>query len=159
MAPYRLGWERLVSDPQPLDYLQTAENAASGAIDIQLEAYILSGRMADENQSPMKLSQSSFQHSYWTIAQLVTHHSMNGCNLNPGDLFGSGTQSGPLPAEAGSMLELSSGGQNPLTLPTGEKRGFLEDGDTIIFKGFCDDASAVRIGFGEVRGTVLPAKA
>ena len=159
LAPYRLGWERPSSDPQPLDYLRTAENAASGAVDIQLEAYILSSRMADENLSPMKLSQSSFRHSYWTIAQLVTHHSMNGCNLNPGDLFGSGTQSGPLPAEAGSMLELSSGGKNPLTLPTGEKRGFLEDGDTIIFKGSCDNASAVRIGFGEVRGTVLPPKA
>ncbi|MCZ6502439.1 MAG: fumarylacetoacetase, partial [Gammaproteobacteria bacterium] len=135
LAPYRLSWERPSSDPQPLDYLQTAENAASGAIDIQLEAYILSSKMAGENQQPMKLSQASFQHSYWTIAQLVAHHSMNGCNLNPGDLFGSGTQSGPLPAEAGSMLELSGAGKNPLTLPTGEKRGFLEDGDTIIFKG------------------------
>lgn len=158
LAPFRLGWDRPSADPQPLAYLHSEVNVSSGAIDIQLEAYILSTRMADENQAPMKLSQSNFRHSYWTIAQLVAHHSVNGCNLNPGDLFGSGTQSGPLPAEAGSMLELSSAGKNPLTLPTGEKRGFLEDGDTIIFKGACDITGAVRIGFGEVRGTVLPAR-
>jgi fumarylacetoacetase len=157
LAPFRLGWDRVTQDPQPLPYLQSAENTESGAIDIQLKAYIQSSKMADEKIPPMKLSQSSFQHSYWTISQLVTHHSVNGCNLNPGDLLGSGTQSGPLPEEAGSMLELSSGGKNPLTLPTGEKRSFLEDGDTVIFRGFCNAGDAVRIGFGEVRGTVLPA--
>lgn len=157
LAPFRLGWERVAQDPQPLPYLQSAENSESGAIDIQLQAFIQSNKMVDEKIPPMKLSQSSFQHSYWTISQLVTHHSVNGCNLNPGDLLGSGTQSGPLPEEAGSMLELSSGGKNPLTLPTGEKRSFLEDGDTIIFRGFCNAGDAVRIGFGEVRGTVLPA--
>lgn len=157
LAPFRLGWERVTQDPQPLPYLQSAENTESGAIDIQLQAYIQSSKMVDEKIPPMKLSQSSFQHSYWTISQLVTHHTVNGCNLNPGDLLGSGTQSGPLPEEAGSMLELSSGGKNPLTLPTDEKRSFLEDGDTIIFKGFCNVGNAVRIGFGEVRGTVLPA--
>ena len=157
LAPFRLGWQRVAQDPQPLPYLQSAGNSESGAIDIQLQAYIQSSKMVDEKIPPMKLSQSSFQHSYWTISQLVTHHSVNGCNLNPGDLLGSGTQSGPLPEEAGSMLELSSGGKNPLTLPTGEKRSFLEDGDTIIFRGFCNAGDAVRIGFGEVRGTVLPA--
>jgi fumarylacetoacetase len=158
LAPYRVAWTRPSSDPQPLDYLRSERNTSAGAIDIRLEAYILSARMDDEGLAPMKLSQSSFQHSYWTIAQLVAHHSLNGCNLNPGDLFGSGTQSGPLPAEAGSMLELSQGGRKPLTLPTGEERGFLEDGDTIIFKGCCDNPDGVRIGFGEVRGTVLPSK-
>lgn len=157
LAPFRLGWERVTQDPQPLPYLRSTENSESGAIDIQLEAYIQSNKMADEKIPPMKLSQSSFRHSYWTISQLVTHHSVNGCNLNPGDLLGSGTQSGPLPEQAGSMLELSSAGKNPLTLPTGEKRGFLEDGDSIIFKGFCNADNTVRIGFGEVRGTVLPA--
>ena len=157
LAPFRLGWERVTQDPQPLPYLQSAQNSESGAIDIQLEAYIQSSKMVDEKIPPMKLSQSSFQHSYWTISQLVTHHSVNGCNLTPGDLLGSGTQSGPLPEEAGSMLELSSGGKNPLTLPTGEKRSFLEDGDTIIFNGCCNAEGAIRIGFGEVRGTVLPA--
>ena len=159
LAPFRLSWNRPSADPQPLDYLHSEENTSAGAIDIQLEAYILSSRMADENQASMKLSRSNFRYSYWTIAQLVAHHSINGCNLTPGDLFGSGTQSGPSPAEAGSMLELSGAGKNPLTLPTGEKRGFLEDGDTIIFKGCCDNASAVRIGFGEVKGTVLPVAA
>jgi fumarylacetoacetase len=105
----------------------------------------------------MKLSQSNFKYSYWTISQLVAHHSLNGCNLMPGDLLGSGTQSGPLPEEAGSMLELSGGGSRPLSLPTGESRTFLEDGDTIIFKGACTREGAISIGFGEVSGTVLPA--
>jgi len=157
LAPFRLGWERLSADPQPLPYLRSEENSSSGAIDIQLEAYIQSSKMVVEKVPPMKLSRSSFRHSYWTISQLVTHHTVNGCNLSPGDLLGSGTQSGPLPVEAGSMLELSSGGKNPLTLPTGETRRFLEDGDTIVFRGFCQAGNAVRIGFGEVRGTVLPA--
>jgi fumarylacetoacetase len=157
LAPFRLGWEREASDPQPLDYLSSSENSDQGAIDIQLEAYILTSRMEKDNVPAMKLSQSSFKYSYWTIAQLVTHHSMNGCNLRPGDLLGSGTQSGPEPSEAGSILELSGGGKKPITLPNGEQRTFLEDGDTIIFKGGCSGATAVRIGFGEVRGTVLPA--
>ena len=157
LAPFRLGWQRDESDPQPLEYLQSMDNADNGAIDIRLEAYILSSKMESENVPAMKLSQSSFKYSYWTIAQLVTHHSMNGCNLTPGDLLGSGTQSGPLPEEAGSILELSSGGKSPITLPTGEQRSFLEDGDTIIFKGGCSRTDAVQIGFGEVRGTVLPA--
>lgn len=158
LAPFRLGWQRLAGDPQPLSYLQSDENSQWGAIDIQLEAYIQSSKMADNQVPPMKLSESNFRHSYWTAAQLVAHHSMNGCNLRPGDLFGSGTQSGPLPEEAGSMLELSGAGKNPLSLPTGEERSFLVDGDTIIFKGSCRASDVARIGFGEVRGTVLPAE-
>ncbi len=157
LAPFRLAWQRDASDPQPLPYLQSEENSAAGAIDIQLEAYIQSSQMLADKIAPMKLARSSFRHSYWTISQLVAHHSVNGCNLMPGDLLGSGTQSGPLPEEAGSMLELSSGGKNPLTLPTGEARSFLADGDTITFRGFCHQEGAVDIGFGEVIGTVLPA--
>ncbi len=157
LAPFRLAWQRDASDPQPLPYLHSEENSAAGAIDIQLEAYIQSSQMLADNIPPMKLARSSFKHSYWTISQLVAHHSVNGCNLVPGDLLGSGTQSGPQPEEAGSMLELSSGGRTPLTLPSGETRSFLADGDIITFRGYCHKEGAAAIGFGEVVGRVLPA--
>jgi len=155
LQPFRLPFSRLAEDPQPLDYLSCDTNSKQGAIDIKLEAYILTKQMAAEGMPPFKLSQSSFKHSYWSISQLVTHHSLNGCNLRPGDLLGSGTQSGPKPEEAGSLLELSNAGKNPIELPTGEKRAFLEDGDAVIFRGYCEAEGAVRIGLGEVVGTVL----
>ena len=107
---------------------------------------------------PVSLSRSSFRDAYWTLAHLVAHHTVNGCNLRSGDLLGTGTQSGPEAAQAGSLLELSRGGQAPLTLPDGERRSFLEDGDTVILRGFCARAGAARIGFGEARGTVLAAR-
>jgi fumarylacetoacetase len=91
------------------------------------------------------------------VPQLVAHHTVNGCNLQPGDLLGSGTQSGPSPAEAGSLLELTSGGKQPLELPSGEKRTFLDDGDAVIMRGWCEKLGYARIGFGEVVGRVLPA--
>ncbi len=89
---------------------------------------------------------------------MVTHHTVNGCNLQPGDFFGSGTQSGPEPGEEGSMLELSLGGKRPFSLPNGETRTFLEDGDTVVMRGWCQKPGVARIGFGEVSGTVLPAR-
>jgi fumarylacetoacetase len=101
------------------------------------------------------LSRTSFRHSYWTVAQLVAHHTVNGCKLQPGDLLGSGTQSGPGEHEAGSMLELTLGGKQPITLTNGESRTFLEDGDAVIFRGWCEREGAARIGFGEVRGTMI----
>ena len=104
------------------------------------------------------LSNSNFKYSYWTIAQMIAHHTVNGCSMNPGDLLGSGTQSGPTPEEGGSLLELSLGGRNPVKLPNGETRNFLEDGDCLIMSAFCEKEGAARIGFGEVAGTVLPAK-
>ena len=104
-----------------------------------------------------RLSHSTFRDSYWTIAQLVAHHTINGCNLEAGDLLGSGTQSGPAPAEAGSLLELSKGGKSPLTLRSGETRTFLEDGDRVVFRGWCERDGFTRIGFGEAAGLVLPA--
>lgn len=95
------------------------------------------------------------QAAYWTAAQLVAHHTVNGCNLQPGDLLGSGTLSGPTQGEAGSLLELTLGGKQAMTLANGETRTFLEDGDTLILRGWCERAGAVRIGLGEARGTVL----
>src|SRR5450830_1818995 len=96
--------------------------------------------------------------SYWTVSQLVTHHTVNGCNLNPGDLLGSGTQSGPAPEEAGSLLELTEGGKKSIALGNGEQRIFIEDGDTIIMRGWAQKEGVARVGFGEVMGTLLPAR-
>ncbi|MBY5992712.1 fumarylacetoacetase [Ferrimonas balearica] len=154
LAPYRAPFQRPEADPQPLPYLTGAANSAQGAVDMQLECLIQTPTM----DAPVRLSRSNFRDSYWTLGQMVTHHSVNGCNLNAGDLFGSGTQSGPAPEEAGSLLELTRGGKQPLTLPGGETRTFLEDGDTIIMRAVCEKPGAPRIGFGEVRSTLLPAR-
>jgi fumarylacetoacetase len=158
LAPYRVPWVRPVGDPQPLPYLDSPAVRAAGAIDIELEVFLQTQSMRSAHRAPHRLSQSSFRHSYWTVAQLVAHHAVNGCNLRPGDLLGSGTQSGPAPEEAGSLLELTRGGSEPLELPNGETRRFLEDGDAVILRGHCERAGAARIGFGEAVGRVLPAR-
>jgi len=106
----------------------------------------------------VRLSGTSFRHAYWTIGQMVTHHTVNGCSLRAGDLLGSGTESGPTAEEAGSLLELSAGGSRPIKLPNGEVRTFLEDNDAIILRGWCERAGTARIGFGDCRGVVLPAR-
>jgi len=111
------------------------ELRAAGAIDIQLEAWLETGRMRAQGRAAERLSHSTFRDSYWSVSQLVAHHTVNGCNLEAGDLLGSGTQSGPLPAEAGSLLEITDGGKRPLTLCTGETRTFLADGDRVTFRG------------------------
>jgi fumarylacetoacetase len=157
LAPFRVPFKRPEDDPQPLPYLDSASNREAGAIDIRLEALIQTAKMHDRHEPPQRLSETSFRHAYWTISQLVAHHTVNGCNLRPGDLFGSGTQSGPTPAEAGSLVELSKGGSQPLQIGKDEQRTFLEDGDTVIFRGQCERPGAVSIGFGELRGRVLPA--
>ena len=157
LAPFRVPFKRPEADPQPLPYLDSQENRDGGAIDIRLEALIQTAKMHDRHEPPQRLSQTSFRHAYWTISQLVAHHTVNGCNLRPGDLFGSGTQSGPTPAEAGSLVELSEGGSQPLQIGPDEQRTFLEDGDTVIFRGRCERPGAVTIGFGELRASVLPA--
>ncbi|SHG76266.1 fumarylacetoacetase [Ferrimonas marina] len=159
LVPFRAGFVRDASDPQPLPYLDSDHNRQAGALDIQLECLLQTGAMAERGESATRLSTSSFRHSYWTVAQMVTHHTVNGCNLQPGDLFGSGTQSGPKPEEAGSLLELSAGGKQAITLANGEQRTFLEDGDTVVMRAHCQREGVVRIGFGEVVSTVLPAKA
>jgi fumarylacetoacetase len=157
LAPYRVAWTRDASDPQPLAYLDEPEQRTSGAIELELEAWLETPKMRDAGTEPARLSHTSFRHAYWTIFQMVAHHTVNGCNLQPGDLLGSGTQSGPAPEEAGSLLELSAGGKQPVKLPTGESRTFLEDGDCLILRGWCEKPGAARVGLGECRATVLPA--
>jgi fumarylacetoacetase len=155
--PYRTPWVRTADQPQPLPYLDSAYNREKGAIDIKLEVWLQTATMRDKGEPAVKLMQSNFKDAYWTLAQMVTHHTVNGCNLQPGDLLGTGTQSGPTPDQGGSLLELSGGGKAPLVLPNGEKRTFLLDGDTVILRGFCQREGAARIGFGDCAGTVLPA--
>jgi fumarylacetoacetase len=155
LAPYRVPWTRPAGDPQPLAYLDSPGMRRQGAIDLQLEVWLTSEAMRREGQGPCRLSHSNFRHAYWSIAQMVAHHTVNGCNLQPGDLLGTGTQSGPDEFEAGSLLELSSGGKRPLTLPDGETRRFLEDGDEVIMRGWCERAGTARVGFGELVGRLL----
>lgn len=156
LAPYRINFSHPENDPQPLPYLTSENNSQLGGLDIHLECLIQTEQMRNSNEPADKISDSNFKYSYWTIGQLVTHHSVNGCSMNAGDLLGSGTQSGPEHEQAGSMLELSRGGKEAFTLRNGEKRTFLEDGDTVIMRGYCQKEGAARIGFGEVLGTVLP---
>jgi fumarylacetoacetase len=158
LLPYRQPWMRDATDPQPLPYLDSEANRAAGAVDVHLEAWLETARMRAGGEGPVRLSHTSFRHAYWTAAQMVSHHTVNGCNLQPGDLLGTGTQSGPAPEEAGSLLELTAGGKQPVTLSNGETRTFLEDGDAVILRGWCERPGAARIGFGEARGTVLPAR-
>jgi fumarylacetoacetase len=158
MAPYRTSWTRDIADPQPLPYLESDSNREQGAFDIKLEVLIQTEKMRKENQLPTSVSLSNFSYSYWTVAQMVAHHTVNGCNLKPGDFLGSGTQSGPEYEQSGSLLELSRGGKEAIELANGESRTFLNDGDTVVLKGWCQKEGAARIGFGEVSSTVLPAK-
>jgi fumarylacetoacetase len=156
LAPFRVAPSRPEADPHPLPYLSSPWNRDAGAIDIRLEAWIQSDAMRARDVPPYRLSSSSFRHAYWTIAQLVAHHTVNGCDLRAGDLLGTGTQSGPLPEEAGSLLELSAGGSRPIKIADDENRTFLLDGDSITFRAWCEKPGAARIGFGEVHGRVLP---
>lgn len=156
LAPFRAGFARPAGDPQPMPYLDTPGNRERGNLSITLEVCLQTAKMRGAGQEPVRLSRSnSADAAYWSAAQLIAHHSVNGCNLRPGDLFGSGTLSGPSPDQAGSLLELSSGGKQPLTLPNGEQRTFLEDGDTLILRGYCEAAGATRIGLGEATGTIV----
>ncbi len=158
LAPYRRPFTRPEGDPQPLPYLQSQANAEAGAFDIQLEVWLQTAAMRAAGQPAECISRSNFADAaYWTVAQLVAHHTVGGCALRPGDLFGSGTLSGPRPEQAGSMLELSQGGKQPFRLSNGETRTFLQDGDTVTLKGACDKPGAARIGFGACAGEVRPA--
>ncbi len=158
LAPYRVAFERPADDPSPLPYLDGARNRAAGAFDIRVQARIETPAMKAAGTPAHVLSETSYRHAYWTIAQLVAHHTVNGCNLGAGDLFGSGTLSGPTPAEAGALIELTAGGKQPISLPGGEQRTFLEDGDTVSLYAWCEKAGAARIGFGAATATVLPAR-
>jgi fumarylacetoacetase len=157
LAPFRAPFVRSEDAPPPLPYLNSSWNRDAGAIDIRLDALIQSAAMRARHEPPHRLSSTTFRHAYWTIAQLVAHHTVNGCNLRAGDLLGTGTQSGPTPGEAGSMLELSAGGSRQIQIGREEFRTFLEDGDSVIIRGWCEKPGMARIGFGEVQGRILPA--
>ena len=157
LAPFRKPFGRPPGDPQPLPYLDAAENRERGAISIELEVWLQTEAMRKEGRAGDRLSRSNFQDAYWTIAQMVAHHTVNGCNLRPGDMFGTGTLSGPAPDEAASMLELTAGGKQPLRLSNGETRTFLEDGDRVVLRAACARDGYRRVGFGTCEGTVLPA--
>jgi fumarylacetoacetase len=158
LTPFRTAaFTRPQGDPAPLPHLDDADDRAHGGLDITLEAYIATEAMRRAGTAPLRITQTSFALMYWTVAQMVTHHTSNGCNLNIGDLLGSGTASGPEKSSWGSLLELTARGSDPIALPNGEKRGFIEDGDEIIFRGFCAKPGFARIGFGECRAVILPA--
>ncbi len=161
LAPYRQQWSRPDDHPQPLPYLDSQELRNKGSIDMHLEVYIQTEKMRAENVAAERVAASNFNQSYWSISQMVTHHSVNGCNLSPGDLLGSGTMSGDSADSVGALLEATVGGSQPITLANGEQRTFLEDGDQVTLKGYCRNLSqsdsAPKIGFGEASATVLPA--
>ena len=158
LAPFRVpAYERPEGDPAPLPYLDGTENRAAGGFDVRLEVYLRSEKMRAASAPPVRLSHSRFRDLYWTPAQMITHHGSNGCNLRPGDLLGSGTVSGPDKNNRGCLLELTWRGAEPIELPNGETRKFLQDGDEVILRGHCENEGARRIGFGECRGVVLPA--
>jgi fumarylacetoacetase len=145
-------------DPQPLPYLFDKRDQAAGAFDIELEVLLMTEGLREQKLPAHRLTLSNTQHMYWTVAQLVAHHSVNGCQLQAGDLFGSGTLSGPENGQFGSLLEITEGGKKPIELASGEVRKFLEDGDEIILRARCSREGFASIGFGECRGKVLPAR-
>jgi fumarylacetoacetase len=158
LAPFRVPASvRPAGDPAPLPYLLDTTDQQSGGIRITLEVWLTTAKMRAAGQSPVRLSHSQFAGLYWTPAQFIAHHSSNGCNLCPGDLLGSGTVSGPEKDNRGCLLELTWRGAEPLTLPNGETRKFLEDGDEVILRGYCEASGRARIGLGECRGVLTPA--
>ena len=158
LAPFRTAaFERDAGDPQPLDYLNSEENQKNGGLDINCEVYIQTEKMRMENIEPFLLSRSNTKDLYWTIGQMLAHHTSNGCNLHTGDLIATGTISGKEKSERGCLLELTWRGKEPIELPSGETRRFLEDGDEIIMRGYAEREGFKRIGFGECRGIVAAA--
>ncbi len=158
LEPFRCAQpSRPEDDPQPLPYLYDEQDQQLGALDIELEVLLLTEAMRDKSLPAQRIALSNTRNMYWTVAQMVAHHSVNGCSLQPGDLFGSGTLSGDSPDSLGSLLEITLGGKQLLELAGGETRTFLEDGDEIILKGRCRREGLASIGFGECRGRVLPA--
>ena len=150
LAPFQCPpFPRAPGDPEPLPYLSMKKDHG---YDIALEMHLKTRAM----RTPARVSRSSFRDAYWTVAQMVAHHTSNGCNLQPGDLLGTGTLSGAGPGSAGSMMELTQAGKSPLELPGGEKRSFLEDGDEVTMRARCEREAAATIGFGEASGRIVP---
>ena len=159
LAPFRIAQAvRPGGDPKPLPYLWNESDQASGAYALTLEVSLASARMRDEGLPPLRLSRATASNMYWTLAQMIAHHTAGGCNLRPGDLLGTGTISAPTDDGLGSLMELSRGGRTPITLPTGETRSFLEDGDEAVFTARAEADGFAPIGFGECRGVVVPAR-
>lgn len=155
LAPFRVAQPaRPEGDPPPMAYLFDEQDQAGGGLDIELEVLLLTARMKEQGIAPHRLSLSNTLNMYWTVAQMVAHHSVNGCKLQAGDLFGTGTLSGPQPGQLGSLLEMTEGGKRAVELPNGETRTFLEAGDEVILKARCRKDGEVSIGFGECRGVV-----
>ena len=159
LEPFRTAQPaRPEGDPQPLPYLFDKRDQDGGAFDIELEVLLLTEAMREQNLPAHRLTLSNTRYMYWTVAQMVAHHSVNGCQLQAGDLFGSGTLSGPQSGQFGSLLEITEGGKKPIELASGEVRKFLEDGDEIILRARCARDGFASIGFGECRGKVLAAR-
>ena len=155
LEPFRVpAFQRSKEDPQPLPHLSSAADRERGGIDLTLEVFVSTKAMRDKTIAPHRISRGNFRDMYWTLAQLITHHTSNGCNLQPGDLLASGTVSGREKESRGCLLEMTWGGKDPIQLPSGETRTFLQDGDEVILRGYCERADAVKIGFGECRGLV-----
>jgi fumarylacetoacetase len=160
LEPFRApAFKREVDHPMPLPYLSSEENQRRGGFDLTLEVWLSSQRMREASQSPLLLSKGNARDLYWTLAQMLTHHASNGCNLRPGDLLASGTVSGPTKDSVGCLLEMTRRGAEPIQLPSGELRKFLEDGDEVMFHSYCEREGYPRIGFGECRGVVVSALA
>jgi len=155
LAPFRTrAFERAEGDPKPLPYLSSARDAEEGGVDMIVEAFLRTARMRQANEPPFRLSRGNFRDLYWTPAQMLTHHTSGGCNLNPGDLIASGTVSGAEKSNWGSLIEITSRGKEAIHLPTGETRTFIEDGDEILMQARCEREGFVGIGFGQCRGVV-----
>jgi fumarylacetoacetase len=160
LAPFRsAAFPRPAGDPPPLAYLHDANDEQYGGLNLSLEVSLQSAKMREVGLAPTVLSRSNLRDLYWTMAQLLTHHASNGCNLRPGDLLASGTVSGAANTARGCLLELTSRGQEPIPLPTGEQRKFLEDGDEVILRGYCEQHGFRRIGLGTCSGKILAASA
>lgn len=156
--PYRIPASvRAEGDPAALPYLASEYEQREGGLSAFLEVYILSKQMRQQGVQPHRVSRAAFSSMYWTVGQMLAHHASNGCNLMPGDLLASGTVSGAEKSSRGCLLELTWRGAEPLILPTGEERKFLQDGDEVIMKGTLEAEGRARIGFGECRGAILPA--
>ena len=155
LAPFRCpAFDRPKGDPSPLNYLYSPLNAQLGGINLTVEVWLSSAQMREQKMKPLPLSRASFQQMYWTIAQMLTHHTSNGCNLRSGDLLASGTVSGAESGSQGSLLEITRRGSQIIKLPTDEIRSFLEDGDEVILRGYCEQHGYARIGFGECGGQI-----
>ena len=155
LAPFRCPVRRDAGDPPPPPYLVPTAGNDSGALSLAVEVWIETPKSRGQ---AMRLSRSNSRHGYWSFVQMVTHHTENGCNLNPGDLIGTGTLSGPTDDEKGCIMEITLAGRQPVTLANGETRAMLQDGDTITVRAWGEREGFARIGFGDCRGTVLPAR-